>query len=320
MADIGATTPSTELAVTTTLVPAVVFAPGGVDTVLETLRKEVRTLAKDMDVSTQQGRVSIASLAYMVARSKTALDKMGKDLGEEHYTAWKSINAERSKITTACDELRAEVRKPLNDFEAAEAARIKGHQDALDALVESAEFYAAGNTGADLTARLAWLENQPPRDWQEFARRAADTLSGEIARVKVAQAREAAAAEAERLRVEEVARIQRERDERVAAEAAAKAKQEAEAKAADDAKAAAEKAKRDQGAAIKAERKRVADEAAAVAAETARREADKKHRAAVNRAARDEIVRVMAEGIEDPATAVVSAIARGLIPHVTISY
>lgn len=212
---------------------------GGVDDILNRIKERVRSI--DTDISTPAGRKAIASLAYQVARSKTTLDNMGKELGEANYKAWKAITAERAMIESELDALRAEVRQPLTEWESAEKARVSGHEAALDALIESPGFYAAENTAADMRRRLDFLENQPSRDWQEFSKRAADVLANEIAKTKVALAdaekREAEAAEAARIAREKVEQERREHDERIAAAAAEKARIEAEERAAAEARA-----------------------------------------------------------------------------------
>ena len=61
-----------------TLKAEMVFVPGGVDSILERIFAEARSTPRD--ISTPAGRDAIKSLAYKVARSKTALDDMGKKL------------------------------------------------------------------------------------------------------------------------------------------------------------------------------------------------------------------------------------------------
>jgi hypothetical protein len=351
-----------ELVKLETLTPAKIFAPGGVDDILAKLKAEV--MLEAIDISTDAGRKHVASLAYKVARSKTALDKMGKALGQEHYDSWKAITAERAKIEKELDNLRDEVRKPLTDFENAEKARIDCHENAL-ASIQSLMMFDSQPTAGDIKNRIDALITARPRDWEEFSKRAADIEQSVVAflngRYEEATKREAEAAELARLRAEEIARQQKERDEKISAEAAKKARIDAEQKAARAAeevaraaqaerdwieqekaaalaksaqaeadkraaaaraeratKEAAEAAEKRQAAAIEAERKRVADEAARVAAETARREADKAHRAKINNEALAAIVLLGSES--ELAKAIVSAIARGGVPHIKIEY
>jgi septal ring factor EnvC (AmiA/AmiB activator) len=247
---------STDLVVLEKLTPAVIFAPGGVDDVIAKIASEVRS--QHIDISTKAGREACASLAYKVARSKSALDKMGKDLGDANYKAWKAITAERAKIEEKLDELRDEVRKPLTDWENAEKDRVQGHEIAIEAILSAGQIPPQA-TVAEIDQRLAGLVNVVQRDWQEFAARAIDSNEGTRKALDGARAdilkREAEAAELARLRAEEIARQQKERDDKIAAEAAERARIEAEQKAAREAKEAAAKAE--------AERLRVEQEKAA---------------------------------------------------------
>ena len=94
-----------------TLTPATVFVPGGVEAIVSKLETEVRSIKTD--ISTDAGRKEIASIAYKVARSKTALDDMGKNLvadikaqaGKEVYTITPAQLAEWRK---AAAPLKAE--------------------------------------------------------------------------------------------------------------------------------------------------------------------------------------------------------------------
>ncbi len=104
--------PSTELATISAIqqiVPAEFFKAGGSEDILTKLETEVRARAAKLDISTDFGRKEIASLAYKVARSKTALDKSGKDLTEDIRKQKEAIDAERRKVTERLDSLKDEV-------------------------------------------------------------------------------------------------------------------------------------------------------------------------------------------------------------------
>lgn len=264
---------STDLVVVEKLTPMVVFAPGGVDAVLEKIRNEVRSI--HTDISTKAGREAVASLAYKVARSKTALDKMGKELGEDHYKSWKAITAERSRIETELDALRDEVRKPLTDWENAEKQRIADHEQAILS-IEGMVAFDVPPSSADIKYRMGAFLALPPREWEEFSKRAATATDATIARLQRmyddAAKQEADAAELARHRAEQIAREQKERDDRIAAEAAERARVEAEAKAKREAEEAAAKAE--------AERKRVEQEKADAIARADKAEGDRKAAAA----------------------------------------
>ncbi|MGB9407741.1 MAG: hypothetical protein WCA89_09395 [Terracidiphilus sp.] len=134
----------------------------------------------------------------------------------------------------------------------------------------------------------------------------------------------AAAAKAAREQAERDAalELQYAESKRLAAEQAVKDAETrrilAEEKAARDAEIAAAQAERDQEAAVEAERKRVADAAAAEQAAAEARAANAKHRKRVNGEAVEALMACSLTKAE--AETVVSAIAGGSIPHVTIAY
>jgi len=334
-----------------TLTPAVVFAPGGVDTIISKLEADVRAVSTD--ISTEAGRKAVASLAYKVARSKTALDDMGKQLVVDLKAQTGKIDAERRVIRDRLDALRDEVRKPLDDFEQAEKSRVDGHEAAITAIMQLANLWPEADSAA-IKQRLEAIGGLTQRDWQEFSARSTATAD-EVRKVLAAvlaqtEKREAEAIELARLRAEQIAREQAEREARIAAEAAERVKADAEAKAkreaeqvaakaaaeqarverekADaiaraekaeaDKKAAAEKADRDRVTAIDAERKRVSDAAAKEATEKALREKDKAHRTKLNNEA---LAALVALGIKtELGKTVIAAIARGEVPHISIEY
>lgn len=177
------------------------------------------------DVSTKGGRDAIASLAYKVARTKTALIKQGKALTEDWREKTKKVNAACNIIEDRLDALKEEARRPLTEWEGAEKARVEKHEAALAKLTAYGQT-GIGHPSTDLKAMLAEVEATPAGDaWEEFAPKAAvakeyaaDTLKRLIA---LAEKQEAEAEELERLRAEKVER-DRQEAERLAAEQAAK--------------------------------------------------------------------------------------------------
>lgn len=292
---------STELVVAgKTLTPALVFnADGGVDAALDAIKKEVR--ATKADVSTSAGRQVIRSVAYKIARSKTLLDSMGKDLVAGLKAQSGAIDAERRRIRDELDKLADEFRRPLTDFENAEKARVASHEAALSELQALASIDRVPKTADGLAAHIALARAYGDnRDWQEFIGRFAEIREHVIAALEALHARlveeEAAEAERERFRQEETARRQRERDAQVRAAAAEQAKREAEAKAAAEARAAEERALREREAIeARARQEREAAEARANAEREARERAERETAAAEARARQAEQQRVAAE-------------------------
>lgn len=276
------------LVVTPALVPAVVFGPGGIDAILEKVKTEAR--AEEVDISTKGGRAACASLAYKIARSKTALDDMGKSLGEEMRRQVDAINLDRRRVRDELDALRDEIRSPLDLWEAREDSRIEGHRNEVARITALAHFDVAEPSLADIDARIGELVAHE-RDWQEFEPKGLRTVEAALSTLRADRGRLDAiyaGREAERKRrIEEEERQRREHEEQIARAAAERATREAEEKARIAAAAvAAEAARREAELRAAAEReeharqeaeKRIADEASRAAqAEAARQEAERR--------------------------------------------
>ena len=220
--------------------PLVVFStPQGLDPVIDAIEKEAKSL--HADISTEEGRDTIRSLAFKIAKSKTALDKMGKDLTEDQRKLIDAVNAERHRAWDRLEALQHTVRKPLTEWEDAEKNRVAGHEAAIAYIESLAVFHTGWPTVAEVNERAEQFGKIAPRNWQEFQMRydyAVKTVSDTLEKLLAdATKRENEAAELERLRREEAERKQKEHETRIAAEAAEKAKKAAEEKAAADAEA-----------------------------------------------------------------------------------
>jgi hypothetical protein len=112
-----------------TLSPSTIFSQGGIQPILDAIEKEIS--AEVPDTSTDKGRKAIASNAAKVSKSKTLLDKMGKELTDKLNLAIKPINAERRLARETLDLLRDRTREPLTQYEADEQAKaVKKFQEA----------------------------------------------------------------------------------------------------------------------------------------------------------------------------------------------
>lgn len=69
----------------------------------EHVKREVE--AHKPDLGTEKGRKAIASLAYKVTRTKTALDNAGKQLNEEARKQINAVDATRRKVREELDAL-----------------------------------------------------------------------------------------------------------------------------------------------------------------------------------------------------------------------
>lgn len=321
--------------------------PNGLDPWLKQIRDEIDAFVPD--VSTRKGREAIASIAHRVARSKTALDRVGKELVAELKEIPKKIDAERKRMRDTLDAWRDEVRAPLTEWEAAEEARKARHQGAIDKI--NLRLECRDLDSSELRQNIEWLEAMTiDESWEEFepeALRAKDKALAALREALVAREKyEAEQAELEELRRKQAEQEQRDREAAIAREAEERAKREAEQRAQQEREAAArrelelklqaeqaerekleaqqraEQAARDAEAraqaAAEAERQRIADEQAEIERQAKAREADKAHKASINSAAMQAFI----DGgmPEECAKQAVILIAKRLIPNVSIQY
>lgn len=336
---------STELAVISGLNPVDVFKPGGLDKVLATIDATVKAMPP-VDISTEKGRKECASRAAKIARSKSYIDKMGKDHGEELRKNLNGINAERKRGVDFLQALQDEVRAPLTAYEKAEEARIAAHDKTLDDIEQAAEHTQINCLTLTVDAmqrEKKEIEALLSRPWDEFSDKATVTISKALATIDQCIAKREAhlleQAELARLRQEAADREQKEREERIAAEAAEKAKADEERKRVEAeeraARAEAEKAEAEaraererveaeanakarEEAAAQAERDRIAAEQKAEADAAAKREANQRHRNKIHK----EVSTAIAEAfkVSGDIEHLVLRMAAGDIPHVSITY
>lgn len=322
-------------------------APQGLDPYLAKIKEELDAFVPD--VSTKKGRDAIASIAYKVAKGKTALDNIGKDLVAELKDVPKKIDAERKRMRDLLDGWQAEVRRPLTEWEEAEEARKAKHQAGIDQI--NLRLECRDLDSAELKSNIAWLEGLAiGESWEEYeteASRAKDkALSALRDALVVREKYEAEQAELAELRRKQAEQEQKDREARIAQEAAEKAQREAEAKAQAERDAAAQRerdlelqaerarraeleaqqraeqaerdAQRRAEEAAAAERQRQADEQARIEAEAKAREADREHRKTINSEA---LTAFIAGGMtEDCAKQAITLIAQRKIPHIQITY
>lgn len=213
-----------------------IYVENGLEKFLEQIREGVNEVP---DLSTDKGRKRIASLAAQVSRSKTAVEKPGRDYLKRLKEQPKVVEAELRRFVTECDQLRDDVRRPLTEWEDAEKARTEALQQRLTDLRALADVLdAAGNylPSSDIQARIQEAKSVVLDDsWQERAAEAGvakdSTIQQLEASLAVAQKREHEAAELERLRKEAEEKERLQREETIRREAAEKATRDAEEKA-----------------------------------------------------------------------------------------
>ncbi|QXR27005.1 hypothetical protein [Acinetobacter junii] len=326
---------------------------GGTDELFEHIAQEVRSHVPD--VTTKKGRDAIGSLAMKVSKSKTLIEKCGKELVAEQKAQIKLIDDDRIAIVKKFDALRDEILAPRDAWEKAEEDRVAKHTGAIRAIRSLYDENTANQEAHVIKGYIFDLEKlEVDSSFEEFEQEAKIAKFETLEKLRTALAArekyEAEQAELERLRKEQLEREQRERDERIAKEAADKARIEAEAKALAEQRRverekqeAQEKAEREKREAAEREARLIAEKEEAelraqqaavmerqriereqAAKEEAERKAEEARLANVEhmRSINQEILnKLCAIGLDEgQAKAVITAIARNQIPHVSIKY
>ena len=311
----------------------IIYVAGGLAQFFDAVKAEVT--GEVPDLSTRKGRERIASLAAKVSKSKTAVEKPGREYLKRLKEMPKVVEAELREFVTSMDALRDATRQPLTDWEKAEDARVDKHNDGIQKIKDMVLFDAIPQA-ATVAQVIADLEAIAIDDsWQEFLPEAAQAKDQALNKLRALLAErtqyEAEQAELARLRAEAEAQAQRDREAEIARAAAERARVEAEqrAQAEHDAAArreqelleeaaaaqrASEQAARDAEAAAErqrlqlqlqaeqAERQAAQAEANRIAAEQRaeqeRLDAVRRQEEAVERARQDELARQKAEADE----------------------
>jgi hypothetical protein len=180
------------------------------------------------------------------------------------------VDAERKRVWDTLEAWQEEVRRPLNEWQAAEDARVERHNAAIAHIKLNAEALE-GITAEDLADRIAKVEAVSlGEQWQEFEAEAARAKDDSLKVLRTAlatrQQYEAEQAELARLRAEAEAREKADREAAIAREAAERERREAEERAAAE---RAEAARREQALIDQAAAQQRAAEQAARDAEAA---------------------------------------------------
>ncbi|AVZ05147.1 hypothetical protein DBQ26_11220 [Acinetobacter pittii] len=315
---------------------------GGTDELYERIAQEVCSHVPD--VSTKKGRDAIGSLALKISKSKTLIEKCGKELVAEQKAQIKVIDDDRISIVKKLDLLRNEVLAPRDAWEKAEEDRVAKHEESI----LSINFY---KTAVIADKDSVWLkgvirnveEIVIDSSFEEFEEQAKiakyETLEFLRTTLAAREKYEAEQAELERLRQAEILRQQQEREAQIAREAAEKATREAEEKASFEAeRVQREKAEAEQREArlkaekeaaelraqhaTEAERKRIeAEQAAKLEAERQADEARQANQAHRKKICNEALKGLLALGIDEAKSKeILQAINKGLVPHVSIKF
>lgn len=185
-----------------------IYVAGGLQQFIDLVKGEIE--GEVPDLTTRKGRERIASLAAKVSKSKTAVEKPGRDYLRRLKEMPKVVEAELRDFVTKMDTLRDETRRPLTEWEAAEDARIDRHNDRLNWLKTLADDLGELSS-LHIKGLIAEAEGmQLGAHWEEFEAEAANAKDKVLTTLRAAlQKREQFEAEQA-----ELARLRREAEER----------------------------------------------------------------------------------------------------------
>jgi len=314
---------------------------GGTDELYERIAQEVRSHVPD--VSTKKGRDAIGSLALKISKSKTLIEKCGKELVAEQKAQIKVIDDDRISIVKKFDLLRDEVLAPRDAWEQAEKDRVAKHSQFISNIkvmyglcfdLPSLEIKKAIDSLEGLVVDSSLDEYEQEAKLAKF-----ETIEALRTALVAREKHEAEQAELERLRQAEILRQQQEREAQIAREAAEKATREAEEKARFEAeRVQREKAEAEQREArlkaekeaaelraqhaAEAERKRIeAEQAVKLEAERQAEEARQANQAHRKKICNEALKGLLALGIDEAkGKEILQAINKGLVPHVSINF
>ncbi len=314
---------------------------GGTDELYERIAQEVRSHVPD--VSTKKGRDAIGSLALKISKSKTLIEKCGKELVAEQKAQIKVIDDDRISIVKKFDLLRDEILAPRDAWEQAEKDRVAKHSQFISNIkvmyglcfdLPSLEIKKAIDSLESLVVDSSLDEYEQEAKLAKF-----ETIEALRTALVAREKYEAEQAELERLRQAEILRQQQEREAQIAREAAEKATREAEEKARFEAeRVQREKAEAEQREArlkaekeaaelraqhaAEAERKRIeAEQAVKLEAERQAEEARQANQAHRKKICNEALKGLLALGIDEAkGKEILQAINKGLVPHVSINF
>ena len=166
------------LIVAETLDAVALYTEGGMNIILTEIEAKVKAFKPD--VSTEESRKEITSFAYKIARSKTLLDDLGKELVSEKKKEVKKVDAVRKEARDFCDNLKAGVRKPLDEWEAEETVKkeeaFRIEQEQIDSRLNSLAGYGKIMPWGDVAA-------MPDEEYGDAIAKAKDEWDTEQARI-----------------------------------------------------------------------------------------------------------------------------------------
>jgi len=146
----------------------------GLDPVIKKIKE--RIASETLDISTEEGRQRIGSLARQIGSAKMRLKEMAQGLTEDWRKKTKSVTSETSRMEKELDALRDSIKEPLEKWKERDDKRKEAHEFDIAAVHGMSAGSWADLTAEDLQGRLDSLAAYRQKDWEEFVLRATDAM------------------------------------------------------------------------------------------------------------------------------------------------
>ena len=185
---------------------AVVFSEQGMTKLLDEIK--IKVDAHDLDISTEDGRKDVVSLAYKITRSKTMIDDLGKGVVSEWKKKAKKIDEQRKIARDFLDDLKTKTRQPLTKWETEqEVIRLEDErkektlvQNRIDGLLNVGVVMSFADIAMmDKASYDVMLFEATAKYEAELARREEEQKAREVHEAKLAEIAKQQAMEAARL-------------------------------------------------------------------------------------------------------------------------
>ncbi len=213
-----------------------IYEQDGAQAVIEQINHAALSIVAD--ATTAKGRKELKSIAYAVARSKTTLDELGKNMVAELKAQATKVDQVRRHIRSSLDATKAEVLKPVTEWE----NKLRAVDDHLKSILKLRDVRIGEDT-KQIENRISALTDLQSKGIDPMTREAEIEEAVKTTRNILDQfLQERQKFEAEQ---KELARFRTEKAKRDREEAERKAKEEREAREARIAQEAAEKARKE---------------------------------------------------------------------------
>lgn len=301
--------------------PVALFVEDGADELLKEITEEVDNFLHDL--STKEGRAETQRLFKKVNKTRSVLDEIGKNMVADVKANIKIWDTGRKKVKDSLSDLADVARAPLDAWEEAEEKRTDALDKRLFVITNSPNSISLSSSEV-VNEKLAHIREIPINNtWENYEKRAKQAKEDAIEEIKKILSavieREEKDAEIAQLRQDKADRDAKDLKDEQEREATEKAKEAAQP-AIDEAKERTIRAEVKVETAVEDAQAQVDADALAEQTDALLRKQDTEHRARINREALSAICLASNGLSQSQGIAILTAIAKGKVPHVTVNY